>query len=279
MQLPQRHSEAGFTLLELMVVVAILAIMAGTVVLNLDSFQDDAARAVAEREMQELRQALLHFHNDTGYFPKDPNGPFHYDNIPTANLPDYVQALPDTEQRAWFGSPANFWLLYGRDDVTDNPNTPFRENCPLYAGHSLCTWQSVAGVGDLGWRGPYLSRHGEGLVDIGSNLQIVGSGSPVAGSTLLNVRGVADPFVHPPAMGGGVYGRCADPSESKCLLDWRTLPSGTSHDRWGRPYLLFDLDNGNARIVGMGPDGQYDGVNAADNCVSNDDDLVVCLLR
>lgn len=277
------NSEAGFTLLELTVVVAILAIVAGVAVLSLDSFQDDAARAVAEREMQQLRQALLHFHNDTDYFPRDPNGPFHYDNIPTANLPVYVQGLSDAERRAWFDSPANFWLLYGQDNVADNPNTPLRENCPLDAGHSLCTRQNVEGVGYLGWRGPYLSRHGEGLVDIGSSLLGDGTGSPVAGSALLDVRGVADPFPHPPAVGGSIYGRCADPSINRCLLDWRTLPGDASgedtRDRWGRPYLLFDLDNGDARIVGMGPDGQYDGFNAAEKCASNGDDLVVCLLR
>lgn len=286
------NREAGFTLLELTVVVAILAIVAGTGVQSLDGFQADAERAVAEREMQQLRQALLHFYNDTGYFPQDPSGPFCFDRVPAASLPVYVQALPESERRAWFDSPANFWLLYGQDNVADNPNTALRENCPLDTGHPLCTWKRYDGAWEetqglvkqgpvyLGWRGPYLSRNGEGLVDIGSNLLSDGGGSPVDGSALLDVRGVADPFQHAPASGGGSYGRCDDPSESRCLLDWRSLAGGESHDRWGRPYLyFFEPDQDVHRLVSMGADGRYDGVNLQDKCLPNGDDLVLCLRR
>src|SRR5690606_9574612 len=50
-----------------------------------------------------------------------------------------------------------------------------------------------------GWRGPYLSSDGNGLVDVGKDLLDDGTGSITSGDLEENLLGVADPFVHGPA--------------------------------------------------------------------------------
>ncbi len=242
--------EAGFTLLELMVVTAILMALAGGVALSLSNAEETAKIQIARHEMQQLKQALLQFRRDTGHFPTP-------------------------------ASPADFSALYDIKAET--------------------AWNIDTG---RGWRGPYLSRAGEGYVDIGDELSQDGcSGIPVNGNSLV-VPGVADPFDHQPVIPGS-YAICEENEKNEnCLLDWRTTPDDgdeddedgdKAYDHHGRPYLLFDLQAPNAlpagyasaeeyvreraRIVSMGPDGRYAGVNAADKCAPNGDDLALCLLK
>lgn len=109
------------------------------------------------------------------------------------------------------------------------------------------------------------------------------------------VRAIADPFVALPVWQGG-YMPCDIRSvdEAGCLLEWRRKAdtSETRMAKVGRPYLLFDLNDknipSNARLVSMGPDGRYAGVNASNVCAPPEtpagaleqvDDLVLCLFR
>jgi prepilin-type N-terminal cleavage/methylation domain-containing protein len=146
----------------------------------------------------------------------------------------------------------------------------------LYEKKTEPAWSIDTG---RGWRGPYLGGVRDGLVDIGDNLQPDGTGNPAAGSEIALQRGVADPFVHANVPGAASCSAIEPPNDG-CLLEWRPASGEADYERWGRPYLLFDLANGNARIVGMGPDGKYAG-NGTDVCIprSGSDDLVMCLLR
>ncbi|MCG3117786.1 MAG: type II secretion system GspH family protein [Candidatus Manganitrophus sp. SA1] len=228
-------TEEGVTLLELLIVITVLAILAGGVILSLGSVEEDAALRLSQSEMQEIKKSVLRFRQDTGFLPKQ--GPF--DLAPPNG--GGVVPLP-SEGVDWFRSSANFDQLY-RNPLTGT-------------GHPLESWNPNTA---RGWRGPYLTVHGEGLVDVGNNLGTDGTGSPVAGTVVANVRGVADPFIASPA---GAY------------LVWRSSTAAASHDRWGRPYFLFALNNLNqARIVGMGPNRAYDGG------TSTSDDLVLYLFR
>jgi prepilin-type N-terminal cleavage/methylation domain-containing protein len=251
--------QAGFTLLELLMVIFILASVAGGVLVVYDGIAEDAQLAVARAEMAELKKALLRFRQDTGYFPRQTTGPFIFENIPDDRFPDWV---PEAQRRAWFDSEYNFWLLYGREDDTDNPATPQRENCPLAPDHPLCTWNPDS---NRGWRGPYLTRHAEGLVDVPDD----------SDNEIPNVRGVADPFEASPDCDG-------DPAvPDGCTFEWRQTASSPDRRRWGRPYRLLGVDGNNARIVSLGPDGEYASPDSSDLCVPADDadDLVLCLLQ
>jgi prepilin-type N-terminal cleavage/methylation domain-containing protein len=230
----------AYTLLELLLVITLLAILAGGTIILMGDTDEEAAEQIAFSEIQEIKQALLQFNRDTGFLPKQ--GPFDLVTrlggwVPLGNIPAYV---PGAQQVAWFDSPANFWQLY--------------ENPLAGTGHPLEQFNPSTG---RGWNGPYLSRFGEGLVDAGANLQPDGSGSPTAGAVLPQLFGAADPFLDEPV---GLY------------LVWRASDGGQPHDRWGRPYMLFDLDDTNvARIVSMGRNGLYEGAAA--------DDIVLELFR
>jgi len=275
MKIFNTKNESGFTLLEILIVVAVLVTLAGGAMLALGGVQNDAALQVSRAEMLEVKDALLRFRTDTGFLPRQ--GPFELaasDGGPcSAGAVGGQAPLPAGKPPAWFCSPVNFDPLY------TNPLAG--------TGHPLETWQPDTG---RGFRGPYLTQHGEGLVDAGDALLSDGAGDPVTGGLLSEMRGVSDPFIGDPVSNpGGTY------------LVWRTTPTGTPHTRWGRPYFMFDLDDQGtsdtkeARIVGMGPNGQYDcdrggaaGCDAADNdgaihdlCVPppNSDDLVLCLFK
>ncbi|MDP2683015.1 MAG: prepilin-type N-terminal cleavage/methylation domain-containing protein [Deltaproteobacteria bacterium] len=226
-------NKQGFTLLELLLIVAILAAVAAGAISAFNNVQEDATLRLANSEMLRIKDAILRFRQDTGYMPKQ---------WPFRLVPDGSVPVP-SQGAAWFNSPANFSQLY------DNPLSG--------TGHALETWNQNT---SRGWRGPYLTRGGEGYVDIGDGLNADGTGSPTSGGPLNEVQGVADSFIARPV---GSY------------LVWRTSSGGPPHDRWGRPYLLFDLDNTNVRIVCMGPNLIYE----SNSTGAGGDDIVLYLLK
>lgn len=246
---------SGFTLLELLVVVTLMAIVATVALVANDGVQDEAAMAATKYEMAELRKALLQFRRDTGVFPGNgayacqaPSDEFEYPAFVTANHLDWCQ------------SPANFWMLYScplKDDVV----TPVDEGLP-------CKWNPDT---KRGWNGPYLSKSGPSYVDVGLITE-ANAGSELTGTPHQNVRGVADKFSHPPLQVG-----------TNQYLSWRLSPAASAEGKAGRPYLLFDLDGDDARVVSMGADGQYNGPgsSACDPPIINGEprDLVLCLLK
>ena len=63
----------GFTLVELMLVVAILGLLATVVALSVDRNQDDAMRRLVVADMSTLKQALSSYKLDHGTYPQDLN--------------------------------------------------------------------------------------------------------------------------------------------------------------------------------------------------------------
>lgn len=246
--------QKGFTLLELLVVVAILAATAFVATGTFSGVAEHAEERLVRAEMQQIVQALRQFKQDTGYYPKE--GPFALgatagQEVTDADLAAVTHSGGSAAERTrWFNSPANFYqLLVG----------------PLLSAHvqGLEQWNAETG---RGWRGPYLSGFRDGFVDIGDDInpdQNGSAGNPatVAVSAVPDVDGLADPFNQRPVAGGG--------SEvDSTLLDWssRARPNRTELSRWGNPYLLLTID-GVRTLVSMGPDGIY----------GNDDDILLRL--
>lgn len=137
-----RHA-AGFTLLELLIVIALLATIAGATVLAYEDVQQQGRVDVTRTTLVELRKALLRFRRDSG--SNDLPGQGIYDctdtagGNPTLANPDLLfppEAGPtDAERIAWCQSPANLWMLFA-DPLGEGWNPDTRR----------------------GWNGPYSQR-------------------------------------------------------------------------------------------------------------------------
>ncbi len=65
---------AGFTLIELMVVIVILGVLAGLVVPRITEKPEEARRVKAELQIQEISSALKEFKIDNGFYPSTEQG-------------------------------------------------------------------------------------------------------------------------------------------------------------------------------------------------------------
>lgn len=247
--------KSGLTLLELLVVVAILVVLAGVVVVAFDDTGELVEARTVTFEMAEIKKALLRFHRDTGFLPGKGMS-YLYQNDGDVRLRDLPEAAGGAD--SWLDCPANFWQLF---------KNPFDES------HPLSTWDPVT---RRGWNGPYFEAGGNGLVSVGSGLGSEGLGDPLSGVPLQGLFGIADPFVRESATSG--------------LLGWTDLSGTRTYDIWGRPYFLFaaaefssQRGNSRTRIVSSGPNGKYESQRLADDDPRNDgdigDDLVLYLAR
>lgn len=69
-----RCRRSGFTLIELMVVIAILGILAALVAPSIIGRKEDAMRASAKVQIRNLEQALKLFYVDNGFYPSTEQG-------------------------------------------------------------------------------------------------------------------------------------------------------------------------------------------------------------
>jgi general secretion pathway protein G len=69
-----RTREAGFTFIEIMVVIAILALLAGLIVPKIMGRTDDAKRTAAKVQIRNLENALSLYKLDNGTFPTTEQG-------------------------------------------------------------------------------------------------------------------------------------------------------------------------------------------------------------
>lgn len=266
-----RDDEKGFTLLELLITVSILAAVAALAATGLSGVLSDTEEKLAVTEMQTIAQAVRQFKRDTGYYPK--TGPFNLDvsdfkgsvdldalrraliargfdefNSTTGSMRDDIDLVN------WFNSPGNLYQLVWKDD-----------NLPAMNDHILETWSPETG---RGWNGPYLVGLNDGVVDIGSGANknstpakkedIDGDkeyGDPAKGTSVATVNvvlakvfGIADPFLKDKLTSG--------------IFTWWRRPVHGDRGNWeelgkhGQPYLIFDLSL-NPLLVSLGPDGKY----------------------
>ena len=239
--------QRGFSLLELLVIIAVLASIAFLATGTFQGVSESANDGLVHSEMQEIAKAIRQFRQDTGYYPKQ--GPFDLappngiGAVPIGNLPAHAGGT-NAERVRWFQSPANHYQLLDTVSPLNGTN------------HLLEDWNPDTG---RGWRGGYLKGFAEGHVDIRDDINPAvngAGGDPLAGNNIPDVDGLADPFEQ----------RAEDMGGGNTLLDWSATPRPGRNEReaWGRPYLVFGLGAA-PWIVSMGPDGDY----------NNGDDIVL----
>ena len=243
----------GFSLLELLTVVAILAVIGGTVVFSFSNTQIDTTQKISAAEIANLAAAIEAFRRDTGYFPKQ--GPFGLTTnggvINPENAdhwPAFLASATASQRTDWFNHPANFYQLVFSTSPLAN------------TGHSLESMQISSG---RGWNGAYLKDAGH-FVQAGTYTPSAhshtpatwteGRWDPASGPFIEKIPGIFDPHIQDI----GVF-----------VVE---LTNGTTPVHWGRPYLFFSAGDSHW-IVSMGPNGTYEG-GGKEEITGGKDDIV-----
>ena len=133
-----RHKN-GFTLLEIVIVLAVVGILVGILVPTVRSYVGSAKTQRAEQDTKALGEALLAFNKDTARFPIFQSG--------TATTPsDSVYVVLRTAEGDTPAANDATWLSATADTFTNQ----LEKNAPGGAGTAYPT------TGDFAWRGPYM---------------------------------------------------------------------------------------------------------------------------
>ena len=164
----------SFTLIELLIVVFITAIIAGSAVIQVSKSSQNAQKELVEHRAGIVYKALVQFRKDMGTYPfisgkgTDSDDALDYDNTENP-VPDYYyQYLQDINEdggesqvnleEAWLRDPENFNQLFER---------------PIRKGLEPDKWLWNLDV-RRGWNGPYLNN-GKLSVDNGSDIDSLSS--------------------------------------------------------------------------------------------------------
>ncbi len=92
----RRRLEAGFTLIELMVVVTIIGILAATAVVQVRTAHRKALETALRKDLHDMREAIDNFYADKQHFPSGLNElvPNYLRKVP----PDPITGQPDWEE-------------------------------------------------------------------------------------------------------------------------------------------------------------------------------------
>jgi prepilin-type N-terminal cleavage/methylation domain-containing protein len=245
----QHTSQLGFTLMELLTVISLMAIIATMAITSYDGTQEQGRYDVTKFEMNQIRKALLQFRQDSGSNDFPMQGV--YDCTDSANgnnteiNPAIDAQLPteagttDAGKIAWCQHPANFWMLF--------------EN-PLATDWNIDTKR--------GWNGPYLQRK-DGYLTLDSNTTNIADIATPGWA-------IADPYVE---------------NQQSTGVQWSVNTDSEILNKAALPYLfLVDLSNDyQPRIVSASEDGQFEDHNEIDDdkCPTSVEtlDQVLCLLN
>ncbi|MBI5788871.1 MAG: type II secretion system protein GspG [Candidatus Schekmanbacteria bacterium] len=147
-----KNRESGFTLIEIVVILAVIAIIAASMVPRISGIIDDAKIARAQSEVQTVGMAILRFNANTGKWPAK-NGDGEDNKLYTlvsgsASIPVPIPAYAGGGDTNYFGSDASV----ATGDYLDNH---LKMNSPKGSADNA---YPTTGVNR--WNGPYLQEVG-----------------------------------------------------------------------------------------------------------------------
>jgi prepilin-type N-terminal cleavage/methylation domain-containing protein len=246
----QHTSQLGFTLMELLTVIALMAIIATVAITSYDGTQEQGRYDVTKFEMNQIRKALIQFRQDSGSNDFPTQGSYDCTDetngglVSESNSEFYFPTeagTTDADKIAWCQHPANFWMLFTNPfDIDANPQKQWNIDTKR------------------GWNGPYLQRK-DGYLALDSNtVNLTDITTPV--------WAIADPYT-------------ADQTGSG--VEWSVNTDSEILNKAALPYLLLiDLNNNyQARIVSAGDDSIFEANNNICETGSQALDQVLCLLN
>ena len=151
------NSRAGFTLIEIVIAVAIVAIFAAALSPMVFRHLEDAKRAKAQNESQVIASAVLSYYKDTGRWPyTNANGPA--GNAITRMISSTNVA---TAAGAGAGSGATSWGTFGTAKPLGDYlyyNNPDDDSSATGASADQNN-QDWPTAGEQAWRGPYIDKY------------------------------------------------------------------------------------------------------------------------
>lgn len=245
---------AGFTLLELLAVIALLAILSAAALVSFDGTDEQARLDVTKQEIAELRKALLQFRRDNRELPcrEYRDGNYQPDAVEMTEL-----VFPNTA--GWIAEDYANWCINNEPALQEDDALSMLNRFPFgdIEIYKDLLWNSDT---KLGWNGPYISK--EGLTDAwGKRYRLLDA--ELDYSQAYRCKAI-----------GTDYDINAGTGNYACLT-----PNNAG---WDTTYIL---PANVARVVSTGPNGIFDSVEvgsdylANDPCIAQGDDLVLCLLR
>jgi general secretion pathway protein G len=137
------RSTKGFTLIEIVIVLAIIGVLAGILAPMLKSYVEQAKMRRAEQDTKTLGEAMLAFNKDVARFPIFQNG-----NATTPGSAVFVVLKTEDGSAPAASVDSASWLSATADTV-DNQ---LKKNTPGGVGAAYPT------TGEFAWRGPYMGE-------------------------------------------------------------------------------------------------------------------------
>ncbi|MEW6238618.1 MAG: type II secretion system protein [Candidatus Omnitrophota bacterium] len=178
-------SRSAFTLIELLIVVAIIGVLAAIAVPNFLNAMLRAKIAATENDLRLMVNAMMQYQLDNNSYHAHRDGPAQQFPLTTpvpylnAFLPDRFQALPDMNQRAGFQYSHTYyhWIPYGTHQ--DLWGQPWRRWDPVLDSAHRKNAGLVDGWGPAGIRGGPRYDPSNGLVSRGGFFRLVPKGTKI----------------------------------------------------------------------------------------------------
>ncbi|MCX4190957.1 type II secretion system protein GspG [Methylophaga sp. OBS1] len=270
-----KKKQAGFTLIEILLVIVLLGIVSIAAINAFDGNEDQARENITRLEMAELQKALLQFRRDNRELPCSIYRPGVYNPLDFRNnfgdvgfIDAFVLPAGGASQAVW-----QDWCLSALNNASNEvqaSNALFMLNTFPYdiADPDLAalTWNRST---QLGWNGPYISK--EGLTDGWGNPYLLLEAELTLGQ---NHRCEADSGDYAIDSSTGNY-VCVAANDAAFDPVTDILPADIARIVSSGPDGILDSEISNYDVAKTNPDPEV----IDDPCIPQNDDFVLCLLR